>query len=57
MDSRARQIQDIVVISFLFLEKNRRIFEETSQNAVDVMSLPLNPVGPEYRARDGGVGA
>ena len=57
MDSRARQIQDIVVVSFLFLEKNRRIFEKTSQNAVDAMSLPLNPVGPEYRARDGGIGA
>ncbi|TCD60900.1 hypothetical protein EIP91_009310 [Steccherinum ochraceum] len=56
MDSRAKQIQDTVVISFLFLEKNRRIFERTSQNAADVRTLPLNVAGTGYRAHDGGIG-
>jgi len=57
LDARAQEIRDIVVISFLFLEKNRRIFERTSQNANDVMGLPTNAAGKGYRAHDGGVGA
>lgn len=57
MNTRAMEIQDIAVISFLFLEKNRRIFERTSQNGMDALTLPLaSPLGKDYKAHDGGVG-
>ncbi len=55
--SRALQIRDDVVISFLFLEKSRRENETTSQNVGDVLSAPaLSAVtGFDYNVRDGGV--
>ncbi|TBU59989.1 hypothetical protein BD310DRAFT_876064 [Dichomitus squalens] len=58
LTERAVQIRNVVVISFLFLEKGRRVNEKTSQNMADVMAAPpLSAVtGYDYNVRDGGVG-
>ncbi|CAL1716872.1 unnamed protein product [Somion occarium] len=45
LNTRAQEIQDLVVTSFLFLEKNRRMNETTSQNAADFRGF-LHSVGP-----------
>ncbi|TBU40530.1 hypothetical protein BD309DRAFT_967293 [Dichomitus squalens] len=58
LTERAVQVRDVVVISFLFLEKGRRVNEKTSQNMADVMAAPpLSAMtGYDYNVRDGGVG-
>ncbi|KAL4252332.1 hypothetical protein ABKN59_002573 [Abortiporus biennis] len=56
LTERAAEIQDLVVASFLFLEKSRRTNETTSQNRADVTLMPaFNPLGQDYNARNGGV--
>ncbi|KAI0635653.1 hypothetical protein C8Q77DRAFT_1098810 [Trametes polyzona] len=57
LTGRAAEIRDVVVISFLFLEKTRRTNETASQNRADVLSTPvLSAVtGSDYNVRDGGI--
>lgn len=38
--SRAEELRDTVVMSFLFLEKTRRTRQNSSQNMADVMGTP-----------------
>ncbi len=54
---RALEIRDTVVLSFLFLEKGRRVNENTSQNVGDVLGAPpLGAVmGVNSRLHNGGV--
>ena len=51
---RAREVQDLVVTSFLFLEKTHRINEREHQNRADVLGTPLKPIG-RSAVVDGGV--
>ncbi|KAH9856603.1 hypothetical protein C2E23DRAFT_866008 [Lenzites betulinus] len=57
LTARAAEVRDIVVISFLFLEKTRRTNETASQSRADVLSVPvLSAVtGSDYNVRDGGI--
>ena len=58
LTARGEEILDIVVISFLFLEKSRRTNETSSQNCVDAWSTPpLSGINSnDYNVRDGGIG-
>lgn len=53
LNARAQEIQDLVVTSFLFIEKNRREHEKTSQNAADARAVPA--MAMMYSVNDGGV--
>ncbi|TFK88833.1 hypothetical protein K466DRAFT_645264 [Polyporus arcularius HHB13444] len=55
--ARALEIRDTVIMSFLFLEKGRRVNENTSQNVGDVLGAPpLGAVmGVNSRLHNGGV--
>jgi len=56
IDARGQEIQDLIVASFLFLEKNRRTNEATTNNLADIEAAPaLNVIGPNYNAHNGGV--
>ncbi|PSR74269.1 hypothetical protein PHLCEN_2v10013 [Hermanssonia centrifuga] len=55
LSSRAVQIQDTIVTSFLFLEKSHRINETEHQSRADVLGAPDISVGVQYRATNGGV--
>ncbi|KAJ3534053.1 hypothetical protein NM688_g7191 [Phlebia brevispora] len=52
---RALEIRDLVVVSFLFLEKTHRINETESQNRADVVASPHFAVGTNYVLTNGGV--
>lgn len=52
---RAQQIQDLVVASFLFLEKTRSINETEHQSRADMLGSPMKPVGRNVAVVDGGV--
>ncbi|KAI1787407.1 hypothetical protein LXA43DRAFT_1098327 [Ganoderma leucocontextum] len=58
LTARAVQIRDLVVISFLFLEKSRRTNETASQNRADVLSTPVfsGVMGNDYNVKNGGIG-
>ena len=58
LTARAVEIRDVVVISFLFLEKSRRTNETASQSRADVLSAPplSGMTGHDYNVKDGGVG-
>ena len=55
--ARALEIRDLIVESFLFLEKGRRVNETTSQNAGDVLGAPPlgAVVGFDSKLHNGGV--
>ncbi|OCH85926.1 hypothetical protein OBBRIDRAFT_784114 [Obba rivulosa] len=56
LDSRAVVIRDTVVISFLFLEKTRRIRETSTQNKADVLGTQrINFLTSDYVIRNGGL--
>ncbi|KAK0223186.1 hypothetical protein IW262DRAFT_1295025 [Armillaria fumosa] len=40
-DERGEEIRDLIVISFLVLEKSRRTTENSTMNRVDVRALPV----------------
>lgn len=54
LDPRALQIQDTVVVSFLFLEKTHRTNETEHQIRADTMGTPLRATG-KYAVSNGGV--
>ena len=58
LTARAVQVRDIVVTSFLFLEKSRRTNETASQSKADIMSTPVlsGVTGNDYNVKNGGIG-
>ncbi|KAI1787374.1 hypothetical protein LXA43DRAFT_896328, partial [Ganoderma leucocontextum] len=58
LTGRAVQIRDLVVISFLFLEKSRRTNETASQSRADVSSTPVfsGLTGNDYNVKNEGIG-
>ncbi|KAI0368755.1 hypothetical protein BV20DRAFT_947538 [Pilatotrama ljubarskyi] len=57
LTTRALEVRDTVVTSFLFLEKGRRTNETTSQNTADVLATPALSAltGSDYNVRNGGI--
>ncbi|KAH9850261.1 hypothetical protein C2E23DRAFT_735357 [Lenzites betulinus] len=57
LTARAVEVRDIVVISFLFLEKTRRTNETASQSRADVLCTPMLSAmtGSDYNVRNGGI--
>ena len=57
LSKRALEIRDDVVLSFLFLEKSRRVNETTSQRSADVLATPALSAltGHDYNVSNGGV--
>lgn len=54
LDSRAEDVQELVVISFLVLEKSRRARENSTMNRADVLATPLTTVNSNI-VHNGGV--
>ncbi|ESK95869.1 hypothetical protein Moror_12367 [Moniliophthora roreri MCA 2997] len=57
LDGRAEEIQDLVVISFLVLERTRRANENSTSNRADVLGQPISGIGigTPYQLNGGGV--
>ncbi|KAL0954566.1 hypothetical protein HGRIS_003526 [Hohenbuehelia grisea] len=55
IDSRGEDVCDLVVVSFLLLEKARRAREASTGNRADVLATPLTPIGKGYALKNGGV--
>lgn len=57
LDRRAEAIQDLVIISFLILEKSRRATENSTSNRADVLGQPVSGLGMgrTYQLHGGGV--
>ena len=52
--ARSLEVQDDVVMSFLFLEKSRRATDNSTQNKADVLGTPAVSIGATA-IRNGGV--
>ncbi|KAF8640293.1 hypothetical protein AX16_010188 [Volvariella volvacea WC 439] len=55
VDRRGEDILDLIVISFLILEKERRAIEGSTMNRADVLGTPSMQVGTNYVLKNGGV--
>ncbi|KAI0833333.1 hypothetical protein BC628DRAFT_1308624 [Trametes gibbosa] len=57
LTARAAEVRDLVVLSFLFLEKTRRTNERAAQSRADVLCAPAFSAltGSDYNVRNGGV--
>ncbi|KAF9266479.1 hypothetical protein L218DRAFT_922065 [Marasmius fiardii PR-910] len=55
LDERGEDIIDLVVISFLVLEKTRRANENSTTNRADVLGQPVSGIGATYTLHGGGV--
>ncbi|KAF9000722.1 hypothetical protein BDQ17DRAFT_1245471 [Cyathus striatus] len=57
LDSRGQEIQDLIIIGFLALEKKRRATEQSTSNRADVLGTPPMqfPGKGEYVVNKGGV--
>ncbi|KAE9401532.1 hypothetical protein BT96DRAFT_856508 [Gymnopus androsaceus JB14] len=55
VDQRGEEILDLVVISFVVLEKNRRAAENPAWNGIETLPTPPMGRGLDYRPRNGQV--
>ena len=55
LDARALEIRDIVVLSFLFLEKSRRATHNSTQHKADVLGTPYVSPNNFQAIKNGGV--